>query len=1031
MSSVTMHAALLGLLCLFLHVRPSLAFGAGNVAGVSKVEGVNWRHGDIEDTLLTILLARAAGGKKFDKLAVARVYFGNWLRDYSQAIDVGTVKAVSAEAIRLLLCVLGFMTFGYGSKEFEVTADRLGCYRPEDHIDNPKNYADNVDARQYDRRLRGPIDERVELAIDQNTGMKNYIANESARIMTSAQHVRNLFGRCIELARGYARNKNAADYHEALRLLGTGLHCLEDFLAHSNYTELALIELGERDIFPHVGSRTRMRLQGARGDVFPLVTGTFGGVDFLHSVTGEVSDKLTQNEIEELEGTLQNTAKNDDSVLEGLLDSIPDGLFGGNKGDKKNKMHEIKSNANNSQMQNMSVSPRNPEEFTKYVQQVFAQIMPAIEFHDDLIKGISEAIDKVPILPKILEQLEDRMSIWTFSIMAPFVVPIIKQVKNELRTGSNEIIESSKNEQHIVFEDDRCTDPTHSMLSKDHFSNVLNEIAGKTASKVVAWVVPQIMQAWDDESVDVNRLMDRIINGVLHHPAQRDLGDNEAREGRRIMFRSVEEWWGQMNERQKDEYRRQLSRRGVENGENHKEGVQDSGHGCGKPLGMRKNFSGGGTLEDRVASAAADAIVGGVTGGISSFVKAQTGIDLPDSNKGGRKYAGEVSQAESGGVGGILGGLLDSFAGGDKKTSSSKRYDDDGSVTESRTEYGQSGGHSGKAEYSKTKYSGGGQSESYSRYEQNEDRHGKTTSYNYEETRTSHGSSGGYERTQQYESTQPYGSGRDESYGGKTSDSYGGKTSESYSGGRTSDSYGGRTDDSYGGRTADSYGGRTADSYGGRTADSYGGRTADSYGGRTADSYGGSDSYGGRTSDSYGGRTSDSHGGRTTESYGGRNTESYGGRNTESYGGRATESYGGGTGDSYGGRTSDTYGGRKDDDSYGGRGNQSRRDDNEYGSSGNQSYGQRQDNEYGGSTQSYGSRRTDDYSSGGGYGSRDDNDSGSRGTYGTRRDDNESSGYGGYGGDGSDDNKKEKKKHHKHKKSDDSDDDKRRGEWNY
>lgn len=68
-------------------------------------------------------------------------------RDYSQAIDVGTVKYVSAEAIRILLWVLGFMTFGYGTKEFEVTSARLGCYRPEDHIDNPKDYADNLDAR--------------------------------------------------------------------------------------------------------------------------------------------------------------------------------------------------------------------------------------------------------------------------------------------------------------------------------------------------------------------------------------------------------------------------------------------------------------------------------------------------------------------------------------------------------------------------------------------------------------------------------------------------------------------------------------------------------------------------------------------------------------------------------------------------------------------------------------------------------------------------------------------------------------------
>src|SRR4051812_10983192 len=40
------------------------------------------RHGDIEDTLLTLVMSRAAGGKKFDKMSVARVYFGNWLRDY-------------------------------------------------------------------------------------------------------------------------------------------------------------------------------------------------------------------------------------------------------------------------------------------------------------------------------------------------------------------------------------------------------------------------------------------------------------------------------------------------------------------------------------------------------------------------------------------------------------------------------------------------------------------------------------------------------------------------------------------------------------------------------------------------------------------------------------------------------------------------------------------------------------------------------------------------------------------------------------
>ena len=60
-----------------------------------------------------------------------------------------------------------------------------------------------------------------------------------------------------------------------------------DFYAHSNYCELALAELGERHVFPHCGRDTMIDLEGARGPVYPIVTGTFGGVDFLHSVTGE------------------------------------------------------------------------------------------------------------------------------------------------------------------------------------------------------------------------------------------------------------------------------------------------------------------------------------------------------------------------------------------------------------------------------------------------------------------------------------------------------------------------------------------------------------------------------------------------------------------------------------------------------------------------------------------------------------------------------------------------------------------------
>jgi len=92
-------------LCLILiyAALPAHAFGAGNIASISTVEGQNWRHGDVEDALLSISMAAVAGGKRFGSMDVKRVYFGNWLRDYSQAVDVGSLKYVGGPTIRLLV----------------------------------------------------------------------------------------------------------------------------------------------------------------------------------------------------------------------------------------------------------------------------------------------------------------------------------------------------------------------------------------------------------------------------------------------------------------------------------------------------------------------------------------------------------------------------------------------------------------------------------------------------------------------------------------------------------------------------------------------------------------------------------------------------------------------------------------------------------------------------------------------------------------------------------------------------------------
>ncbi|KAL1958966.1 hypothetical protein VTO42DRAFT_3519 [Malbranchea cinnamomea] len=617
--------------------RPAHAFGAGNIASLSKIEGQNWRHGDIEDVLLSLAMARVAGGRKFTKLDVLRVYFGNWLRDYSQAVDVGTVKYVSAEAIRILLWILGFMSFGYGTGEFEVTTERLGCYQPTEHIDNPLGYAEGDDARRYDRRLRGPVDEERELAIDLRTGLKHYIATEDIGIDTSAGFVRRVLGQCIQLGRRYGQSRDKRDLYEALRLLGTGLHCLEDYAAHSNYTELALIELGEQDVFPHVGRNTQIRLPGARHPVYPLVTGTFGGVDFLHSVIGEISDKAAQSELQSLEGVIleSQNQKPGESFLQQLLDKIPSEILGGDQ-DNTGKMDKFEANAQ-AQKQKREVSPREPEEWTRYLDNVREQLYPVLEWHDNLLKQISQAIEKIPVLPDLIEQVQNEITVFVYSIIAPYVLPILHQVKSELETGSSEIIQSSKQQQHNVFYDDNCTDPTHSMLSKDHFSNVLNEPAGKIAQEVVRWAVPQIMECWDDESIDVDRTLNRIIYGVLHHPVHREYGEDGAHEIRQIMFRVVADWWEEQGDRGRQSLRRQLSREGVRNGENHKAGVSDSGHGCGKPLSLpnkrskkSSGFGGGfGTQKQSgIGKLAEEAVGGGVLGSIVGGIFEQAGSDL-------------------------------------------------------------------------------------------------------------------------------------------------------------------------------------------------------------------------------------------------------------------------------------------------------------------------------------------------------------------------------------------------------------------
>ncbi|KAI2632568.1 heterokaryon incompatibility Het-C [Hypomontagnella submonticulosa] len=574
------------------------AFGAGNIPSIAQVEGHNWRHGDIEDMLKTIAFLH---GKKWTTLMVQRTYFGNWLRDYSQAVDVGSLKGVNAATIRILVWVLSFLANGYATEEFEVTEDRLGVYRPEEHIDNPLGYADGLDARTFDKRLRGPV-AAVETEIDMRTGMKNYIANEQGNWATSAGYLRFSIGRSVHYGRLYCHGSHGKgkeeDLCEALRCLGQALHCMEDFSAHSNYCELALRELGYHDVFTHCGSASEINLRGKR--VFPLVTGTFGGVDFLHSVLGEANDHFTQSEVDQLDIALKNSEQSSgpsggsssrgfggsfgDGVTDfiSLVGQLP-GIGGGMASEARNlkRMAEDQERQNEREESysgtraNVNIVPGMSENFDPV--KVSRQIYPILEFRDKIVKSINRGIAKIPGLEKLLEHISETLTAFVLGLLAPFIRPIINAVTKVLKDGSSGVISASAQSQLEPWKNPNCTDPTHSMLSKDHFTNVLNPCAGRIAAAILQYVTPRILYAWDNPGVPVNEVVDDVLR-AFHHPALRD----DRVEIQREMFETVRKWADEHPRRH--EINRILGSESVRNGKNHVlsgQGQKGHSHGGG------------------------------------------------------------------------------------------------------------------------------------------------------------------------------------------------------------------------------------------------------------------------------------------------------------------------------------------------------------------------------------------------------------------------------------------------------------------
>ncbi|HGM5579627.1 TPA: HET-C-related protein [Pseudomonas putida] len=250
-------------------------FSAGK--GDKKRPDLSWGHESIEDDL------KYAG---FNEQQRKAIYFGNWLRDYSQLLDPKLVRAqhapnefprkLSRKVLTQLVDLLALKAFpslqGTPAERshYVVTPQMLGVYRPTEHIDNPYNPIPSAtDPRTIDADFEQPVaEDDPRLQVDPATSMKRHI-------FSSVDYM------CERLRDAMTQGPTP----KGLREFGAALHVLEDYFAHSNYAELSLHKQGHDTVLTWTA-------QTDCKHSWPIVTGMFAGSDVIASLAEPMANIL-------------------------------------------------------------------------------------------------------------------------------------------------------------------------------------------------------------------------------------------------------------------------------------------------------------------------------------------------------------------------------------------------------------------------------------------------------------------------------------------------------------------------------------------------------------------------------------------------------------------------------------------------------------------------------------------------------------------------------------------------------------------
>jgi hypothetical protein len=208
--------------------------------------------------------------------------------------------------------------------------------------------------------------------------------------------------------------------------------------------------------------------------------------------------------------------------------------------------------------------------------QLWQTIEPIFYLHDRIKKWIQERTeqhDAEPLSEESSSQLGKYTDQLVFKYLSLMIESSIMQLRNALKAAKERVdAEAAKSTSAEVYLDGDGSDPSHSDISKDHFSNVLNQPAGLVSTVTTNWTTQQVVKCWDDKFRDEEDTIRQILT-IMHHPAF----PRHKTPIQKYMFDAVEEWWHHNSDSEKSTIRGMLTKESVRNRqhENHSLTLKD------------------------------------------------------------------------------------------------------------------------------------------------------------------------------------------------------------------------------------------------------------------------------------------------------------------------------------------------------------------------------------------------------------------------------------------------------------------------